>query len=137
MPSETLGSTIAKQLEYEKLKKQLHQQIINKRNLDKELTTLEEDIFNKETTYFENSTYGNIIKGFENFTKNSSSSSNRKKVSYTDDDRIFSLSSSTYVRHLKKMNEDNNVENGSISFDDLGDDDLESTPSTTSKRKHK
>lgn len=118
MPAET--PSLAKQVEYEKLKKQLHQQIINKRNLDKELTQLEEDIFNKETQYFGNSTYGNIIKGFDNFTKGSSSS-NRKKIQFSDDDRIFSLSSSTYVRHLKKL-EEHGEENGAINFEDMEDD---------------
>ncbi|ODV96155.1 hypothetical protein PACTADRAFT_80216 [Pachysolen tannophilus NRRL Y-2460] len=137
MPSETSSNDLALTAEYEKLKKQLHHQIVNKRNLDRELTMLEEEIFNKETAYLSQGAYGNIIKGFTNFPKTSGSSNSRKKFSFTDDDRIFSLSSSTYVRHLKKINENGgNAENSSnVNFEELAEEDIDITPNSGKKKK--
>lgn len=97
MPEQT-----ASMEEYERLKKQLHQEILNERELEKQLAQLETDIFTKETSYLSDPTfYGNIIKGFDSFNKSSQTVSRRRNY-LNDNDRIFSLSSSTYVRHLKK-----------------------------------
>ncbi|CDK27076.1 unnamed protein product [Kuraishia capsulata CBS 1993] len=115
--------------EYEKLKKKLHQRIQDKRNLDKQLTQLEEEIFNKETLYLSEATYGNIIKGFDNFTKSASAQQAKKKMVFGDEDRIFSLSSSTYVRHLKKVNN-----GGSIDFEDLDDESPNGSPANRKRK---
>ncbi|GME75759.1 unnamed protein product [Ambrosiozyma monospora] len=127
---------IDKKAEYEKLKKQLKAAINRKKDLDQQLAKLEEDIFNKETKYLsEGAAHGNIIKGFENFTKNSSSSSARnKKIQFTDEDRIFSLSSSTYVRHLKRINASNanGGMNAAVSDDEV---DSEGTGSSRSRKR--
>lgn len=86
--------------QYTQLKNQLTQQILKKQELDTQLQNLEDSIYDKENDYFSESTYGNIVKGFDNFAK--SSSGNKKKMMYTDDDHIFSLSSATFVKTLMK-----------------------------------
>ncbi|ANZ73319.1 BA75_00990T0 [Komagataella pastoris] len=133
-----------KQTEYEKLKKELHQKVLKKKQMDDELTAIEEDIFNMETAYLtNNSSYGNIIKGFENFTKSSHSNNNpaaRKRYQFTDNDRIFSLSSSTYVRHLKKLNEENGADRVNFDaecMDDEEGDEEEDEKSSNGQKKKK
>ncbi|GMM38659.1 Eaf6 protein [Saccharomycopsis crataegensis] len=150
----------AKQTEYEKLKKKLHQSILDKKNIDKELTQIEEDIYGKETLYLTNTyhhSYGNIIKGFDNFLKTGGQSaghhsglSSRRRTSFTDDDRIFSLSSAVYVKHLQRKNRDADDGAGNIGeqLDDMDDEDDEdqsasasmassSSSSSSSSRKRK
>ncbi|CUM63166.1 uncharacterized protein PRCAT00000734001 [Priceomyces carsonii] len=87
---------------YTAAKDQLTRQIVQKQELDARLAKLEDTIYDKETEYFNESMYGNIVKGFDNFAKNSSGSSNKKRLQYTDDDHVFSLSSSTFVRAMMK-----------------------------------
>ena len=88
--------------QYTQLKNQLTQQILKKQDLDARLLALEESIYDKETDYFNESTYGNIVKGFDNFAKSLSGSSSKKKMVYTEDDHIFSMSSATFVKALMK-----------------------------------
>jgi len=111
--------------EYEKLKKQLQQAILKKKALDKQVTQIEEEIFQKETIYLSESNNSNIVRGFDNLNKSANNNVNKKKLVFTDDDRIFSLSSYTFVRHLQKKNE-------------LDDDDesAESTPAASSSSGH-
>ncbi|ODQ78305.1 hypothetical protein BABINDRAFT_162952 [Babjeviella inositovora NRRL Y-12698] len=92
--------------EYEKLKQKLHDTILKKHEIDKELAQFEEEIYTKESEYFSECLYGNIIKGFENFHKSNPAnvSTFKRKFQFTDDDRIFSLSSASYIKHLKKTN---------------------------------
>ena len=54
---------------YVELKNKLIQQILKKQELTRKLTTLEDSIYQKEIDYFEESPLGNIVKGFENFSK--------------------------------------------------------------------
>lgn len=88
--------------QYTTLKNELTQLILKKQELDAQLLALEESIFDKENDYFNDSTYGNIVKGFDNFAKSSAGGSNKRKMVYTDDDHIFSLSSATFVKTLMK-----------------------------------
>lgn len=91
--------------EYDKLKTKLHASIARKRELDDELALLEDEIFAKESEYFSDCAYGNIIKGFDQFNKNTPANAvltAKRKFAFTDDDRIFLLSSATYIRHLKR-----------------------------------
>ncbi|ONH68552.1 Chromatin modification-related protein EAF6 [Cyberlindnera fabianii] len=118
--------------EYEALKKQLQQAILKKKTLDKQLTNIEEEIYARETTYLSEPSGGNIVRGLEALTKGNPSSSAggsalKKRPLFTDDDRIFSLSSHTFVRHLQKSNEREEEEESA-----------ESTPATTAaQRKRK
>lgn len=93
--------------EYETLKKKLRESVTRRNQLEDEIAKKEEEIYSKETQYLADGTmHGNIIKGFENFSKtgsSSSSSSRSKRIQFGDEDRIFSLSSSTYVMHLRRQ----------------------------------
>lgn len=87
---------------YTALKNQLTQQILKKQELDSKLSKLEDSIYDKENEYFNESIYGNIVKGFQNFTKTNTSGSNKRRITYTDSDHIFSLSSVNYIKTLMK-----------------------------------
>lgn len=104
--------------QYTQLKNELTQLILKKQELDAQLLSLEEAIYEKENDYFNESTYGNIVKGFDNFAKSSSGGSNKRKMVYTDDDHIFSLSSSSFVKTLIKRE---GVNNGATDLDDYED----------------
>ncbi|SGZ47882.1 CIC11C00000005269 [Sungouiella intermedia] len=104
--------------QYTQLKNELTKLILKKQELDAQLLALEEAIYDKENDYFNESTYGNIVKGFDNFAKSSSGGSNKRKMIYTDDDHIFSLSSSTFVKTLMKRE---GVNTGAPDLDDYED----------------
>lgn len=88
---------------YTEIKNQLTLLILRKQELTAKLNALEDSIYEKENEYFNDSTYGNIVKGFENFSKaGGGGSSNKKRIQYTDDDHIFSLSSVNYIKTLNK-----------------------------------
>ncbi|KAM9898660.1 hypothetical protein OXX69_009783 [Metschnikowia pulcherrima] len=88
--------------QYTKLKNDLTRSILRKKEIDSKLGELEDTIYEKETDYFNESTYGNIVKGFDNFAKNSSGGSNKRRLVITDEDHIFSMSSATFVKTLQK-----------------------------------
>ncbi|KAM9933976.1 hypothetical protein OXX80_006416 [Metschnikowia pulcherrima] len=88
--------------QYTKLKNDLTRSILRKKEIDSKLAELEDTIYEKETDYFNESTYGNIVKGFDNFAKNSSGGSNKRRLVITDEDHIFSMSSATFVKTLQK-----------------------------------
>lgn len=110
---------------YEKLRRDLRDTLTKKRLLDQSLVCiyrdkaigkatnlveqaqLEENILRVETSYLEETSAGNIIKGFDNYIKGSTTTSMsgatgpgtaRRKVAVNDADRIFSRSSASYVR---------------------------------------
>ncbi|KAL6453217.1 EAF6 Chromatin modification-related protein EAF6 [Candida maltosa Xu316] len=87
---------------YDELRNKLIQHILKKQELSKKLTALEDSIYQKEIDYFEESPLGNIIKGFENISKTTGTSSSKRRVVFTEDDHIFSLSSVNYARSLLK-----------------------------------
>lgn len=67
--------------------------------------SLEENIYRVETSYLEDTSAGNIIKGFDNYIKGASGPTTdsrgtvtRRKGGITDADRIFSRSSANFVR---------------------------------------
>lgn len=101
--------------EYEKLKQQLQQAILKKKQLDKDISQIEEEIFQKETIYLSESNNSNIVRGFESKSSINNStyanSNQKKKLVFTDDDRIFSLSSNTFVRHLQKKTDEDDESN--------------------------
>ncbi|MCJ1357997.1 MAG: hypothetical protein MMC33_007995 [Icmadophila ericetorum] len=92
---------------YEKLKRDLRETLLKKRLLDKNLTTLEEQIYRFEASYLEETGAGNIIKGFDNYVKGSSTTSSvsagggtstRRKGTVIEQDRVFSRSSVSFMR---------------------------------------
>ncbi|EGW30908.1 uncharacterized protein SPAPADRAFT_52101 [Spathaspora passalidarum NRRL Y-27907] len=130
---------------YNKLKNKLIQQIVKRQELTTKLTSLEDSIYQKELDYFEESNFGNIVKGFENFSKSGGGGSsggsggggggggassgfggNKRRIVYTEDDHIFSLSSVNYIKGLMKRQGGNYGMNGSNNankddFDDYED----------------
>jgi chromatin modification-related protein EAF6 len=84
--------------QYNAVKARLIQQIVRKQELDDKLSALEDAIYEKENEYFAESAYGNIVKGFDNFTRASTGGSHKKRIHYTDEDHIFSLSSATFAK---------------------------------------
>ncbi|KAI0770496.1 NuA4-domain-containing protein [Fomes fomentarius] len=88
-------------LKYDAAKKELLQALAKKRNLDKQLASLEVQIYNLETSYLTDTAAhsgGNIIHGFEGYLKNQPGG--RRKYEISEQDRIFSGSSQTYKKAL-------------------------------------
>ncbi|GAQ04615.1 chromatin modification-related protein EAF6 [Aspergillus lentulus] len=99
---------------YEKLRRDLRDALQKKRLMDKSMAQLEDQIFRFEQSYLEETTAGNIIKGFDNYIKGSGSSTGlgasgialaggmggaaRRKAQVTDADRVFSRSSASFMR---------------------------------------
>lgn len=103
---------------YAETKAKLTQQILKKQQLATKLNQLEDSIYEKESEYFNESTYGNIVKGFDSFSKTTGGGgSNKRRFQYTDDDHIFSLSSINYIKSLAKRQ----GLNGHGTRDDLDD----------------
>ena len=112
---------------YEKLKKDLRETLQNKRVLDKSISQLEDQIYRYETSYIEETSAGNIIKGFDNYIKGSGAvpgsgsvnagggsggsggpggggggTSTRRKggMAGTEEWRVFSKSSASFMKEL-------------------------------------
>lgn len=88
--------------EYDKLKKELKEMISKKRTLDKNLNSLEEQIYKYEGSYLEDTQNGNVIKGFDNYVKNNP---NKRRATFSEQDRLFSLSSAVFLK-VKMKEED-------------------------------
>ncbi|KAF2088150.1 NuA4-domain-containing protein [Saccharata proteae CBS 121410] len=88
---------------YEKLRRDLRDALARKRNLDDILGRIEDSIYRAETSYLEETSAGNIIKGFDNYIKGSTggagnvSAGPRRKAQINDADRIFSHSSQSFL----------------------------------------
>lgn len=87
---------------YNGLKAKLISEIVRKQELSSALEDLEDSIYNKENDYFGESVYGNIVKGFDNFNKSNTGGSNKRKLTYSDEDHIFSMSSVNYVKNVMR-----------------------------------
>lgn len=112
---------------YEKLKRDLRDTLIKKSLLDKKLTDLEDQIYRQETAYLEDTSAGNIIRGFDNYIKSSSTTASalpsttsgvngiggggagggggggtasRRKSNVFEQDRVFSRSSTGFAREV-------------------------------------
>ncbi|KAL8745638.1 MAG: hypothetical protein Q9190_002242 [Brigantiaea leucoxantha] len=97
---------------YEKLKRDLRETLQKKRLLDKNMSTLEDQIFRFEASYLEETQAGNIIKGFDNYIKSSSTTgsmstgggggtgTSTRRKGILEGDRVFSRSSCSFMREL-------------------------------------
>ncbi|EXJ58002.1 hypothetical protein A1O7_05425 [Cladophialophora yegresii CBS 114405] len=100
---------------YEKLRRDLRDTLQKKRLLDRNLASIEDQIHRQESAYLEEtSVAGNIVKGFDNYIKASSSTTAsagtisgsalgggvgaRRRAAINDADRVFSRSSVSYMR---------------------------------------
>ncbi|KAF1912416.1 histone acetyltransferase subunit NuA4-domain-containing protein [Ampelomyces quisqualis] len=91
---------------YERLRRDLRESLQKKRQVDNSLLALEDQILKHETTYLEETSSGNIIKGFDNYIKGTTTTATaggagtatRRKAHVSDADRIFSRSSTSFLR---------------------------------------
>ncbi|KAL8304097.1 hypothetical protein RB601_007420 [Gaeumannomyces tritici] len=82
---------------YEKSRQHLKELLAKKRQLEKQLALREDMIYQKETEYLENTPSGNIITGFDNYTKaTTGAAAQRRKTGLTESSRVFSRSSISY-----------------------------------------
>ncbi|TBU31885.1 NuA4-domain-containing protein [Dichomitus squalens] len=91
---------------YDAARKELNLALAKKRTLDKQLSQLEVQIYNLETSYLTETAAhsgGNIIHGFDGYLKNQPSG--RRKYEISEQDRIFSVSSLTYRKALELSGE--------------------------------
>ena len=79
--------------QYLKLRASLKNIIAKRKELDRKLEEIEEKIHVDEGSYLTKATAGNIVKGFDQYTR---TSQNRRKSVFTDADRIFSQGSTTF-----------------------------------------
>ncbi|GAA5807601.1 hypothetical protein MFLAVUS_000968 [Mucor flavus] len=108
---------------YEESKLELQGLLSRKKQVDQNLVNLEHSIYLFEGSYLEDTQQnGNIIRGFDGYL---SSRLDRKKPKFTELDRLFSLSSSTYQKALAQKEE----RDQESSQDDIG------SPSTMRREK--
>jgi hypothetical protein len=83
---------------YDKARAHLKDLLQKKRLLERNLAQQEESIYKKETDYLEDTPSGNIITGFEAYTKGSGSSApgQRRRAAVQESNRVFSRSSISY-----------------------------------------
>ncbi|EFX03014.1 oligopeptidase family protein [Grosmannia clavigera kw1407] len=82
---------------YEKSRQHLKELLQRRRQLERQLHTREESILQKETDYLDNTPSGNIIAGFDNYTKGTTgTAAARRKTGITESNRVFSRSSISY-----------------------------------------
>jgi hypothetical protein len=78
---------------YEKTRRHLQELIRKKALISNNLANLEEQIYKKETEYLEETPAGNIITGFEGYTKGTNTGlGGRKRGNAVEGNRVFSRS---------------------------------------------
>lgn len=85
---------------YEKQRTQLHNLINKKKQLERNLSLLEDSILKKETEYLEDTPHGNIITGFEGYTKGGSTMLGQRRrgtLAERESSKVFSRSSVTFT----------------------------------------
>ncbi|GAA5817455.1 hypothetical protein MFLAVUS_011003 [Mucor flavus] len=88
---------------YEEVKHELQALLARKKQVDTNLINLENAIYAFEGSYLEDTQQnGNIIRGFDGYLTNRP---DRRKPKFTELDRLFSLSSSTYQKALAQKEE--------------------------------
>ncbi|KAL1861449.1 hypothetical protein Daus18300_008842 [Diaporthe australafricana] len=82
---------------YEQSRAQLKSLLAKRRELENKLANIETDIKNGETTYLDGTPAGNIMTGFDNYTKGTgAAAAQRRKGATMDQHRVFSRSSISY-----------------------------------------
>ncbi|KAI7869332.1 histone acetyltransferase subunit NuA4-domain-containing protein, partial [Spinellus fusiger] len=88
---------------YEEARLELQSLLARKKQVDTNLINLEDSIYRFEGSYLEDTQHnGNIIRGFEGYL---STRPDKRKPKFTELDRLFSLSSSTYQKALAQKEE--------------------------------
>ncbi|KAI5862167.1 NuA4-domain-containing protein [Durotheca rogersii] len=90
------GDRQAALTEYNRQRQTLKELLSKRKQQERHLHQLEQNIAEIETKYLANSRLGNIVKGFENYIKGTSSAAQRKQGEVKDEDYIWSRSSISY-----------------------------------------
>ncbi|KAG0239496.1 Chromatin modification- protein meaf6 [Mortierella sp. GBA43] len=82
--------------QYNDAKTELSELISRKKIVDRNLASLENSIYAFEGSYLEDTQHGgNIIRGFDGYIN---SKSDKSRVKYSESDRLFSMSSTTFTK---------------------------------------
>lgn len=97
-PSSNNPPSVPGQPFYEKNRQVLKELLRRRQSLERSLAIQEEAIYKKETEYLEETPAGNIITGFENYTKAAGAAApgTRRRVVVDAGNRLFSRSSYTW-----------------------------------------
>ncbi|KAI1768247.1 NuA4-domain-containing protein [Hypoxylon sp. FL1150] len=79
--------------EYTKQRQNLKALLAKRKQHDRQLSQLEQNIIDLEAKYLANTRYGNIVKGFDNYIKGTSAAAQRKQGELKEEDYIWSRSS--------------------------------------------
>ncbi|KAI9277447.1 histone acetyltransferase subunit NuA4-domain-containing protein [Sporodiniella umbellata] len=102
--SETAPEHQEIQQKYNEAKQELKAILNRKKQIDANLVNLEHSIYKFEGSYLEDTqNNGNIIRGFDGYLN---TRTDRRKPKFTELDRLFSLSSSTYQKALTQKAEE-------------------------------
>ncbi|KAI2614529.1 NuA4-domain-containing protein [Hypoxylon fragiforme] len=82
--------------EYNKQRQTLKELLGKRKQLDRQLSQIENSIADLEVKYLSNTRIGNIVKGFDNYIKGTSTAAHRKHGELKEDDYIWSRSSISY-----------------------------------------
>ncbi|KAI8965947.1 NuA4-domain-containing protein [Daldinia sp. FL1419] len=82
--------------EYTKQRQNLKELLGKRKQQERQLAQLEQSIVDLEAKYLSNTRFGNIVKGFDNYIKGTSSAAQRKQGELKDEDYIWSRSSISY-----------------------------------------
>ncbi|KAI4868510.1 NuA4-domain-containing protein [Hypoxylon rubiginosum] len=87
------GDQQAAVAEYTKQRQNLKGLLAKRKQHDRQLAQLEQNIVDLEAKYLANTRYGNIVKGFDNYIKGTSAAAQRKQGELKEEDYIWSRSS--------------------------------------------
>ncbi|KAI2784823.1 NuA4-domain-containing protein [Daldinia loculata] len=90
------GDRQAALAEYNKQRQNLKELLGKRKQQERQLAQLEQSIVDLEAKYLSNTRFGNIVKGFDNYIKGTSSAAQRKQGELKDEDYIWSRSSISY-----------------------------------------
>ncbi|KAI9356303.1 histone acetyltransferase subunit NuA4-domain-containing protein [Zopfochytrium polystomum] len=104
-----------------KAEKDLMELMNRKKQADKALASIEAHLYTYEGSYLEDTQQlGNVVKGFEGFISNRA---DKRKLKFSENDRIFSQSSTTFLQSLdaKQREEQASEDDGRSSPSGKGD----------------
>lgn len=116
---------------YEKIRKDLRDMILRKRYMDKQLAAVEDQIAKFEAAYLDETSHGNIIRGFDNYIKGPAA---RRRNAIGDADRVFSMSSATSLRAAQQEAEATSSQSQSASASTLSTNQTDQKPPLPKKK---
>ncbi|KAI0383803.1 NuA4-domain-containing protein [Hypomontagnella monticulosa] len=90
------GDRQAALAEYNKQRQNLRDLLAKRKQNERQLAQIEQTIVDLEAKYLNNTRSGNIVKGFDNYIKGTSSAASRKQGELKEEDYIWSRSSISY-----------------------------------------